>query len=193
MRHWNNGTDHRHSKSCCDKSSPARRTITCVHTCAVAERRRSGSKIGSATNGSNTQFSASASKPRAPNHIRPKEMADPPASAPRMCEHTRGNGAGMSKSARLPSATAPRIYERSLIRWNLRVPDIQTSCTYLTIWQGTRMVTPVVAVGRHALLMINTCYVVTGSNIDRCPYIHALTAGHIIGLARDGIVRDTWY
>ena len=27
MRHWNNGTDHRHSKSCCDKSSPARRTI----------------------------------------------------------------------------------------------------------------------------------------------------------------------
>ena len=28
VRHWNNGTDHRHSKSCCDKSSPARRTIT---------------------------------------------------------------------------------------------------------------------------------------------------------------------
>ena len=27
MRHWNNGTDHRHSKSCCDKSSPARRTM----------------------------------------------------------------------------------------------------------------------------------------------------------------------
>ena len=27
VRHWNNGTDHRHSKSCCDKSSPARRTI----------------------------------------------------------------------------------------------------------------------------------------------------------------------
>ena len=27
MRHWNNGTDHRHSKSCYDKSSPARRTI----------------------------------------------------------------------------------------------------------------------------------------------------------------------
>ena len=26
VRHWNNGTDHRHSKSCCDKSSPARRT-----------------------------------------------------------------------------------------------------------------------------------------------------------------------
>ena len=26
MRHLNNGTDHRHSKSCCDQSSPARRT-----------------------------------------------------------------------------------------------------------------------------------------------------------------------
>ena len=28
MRHLNNGTDHRHSKSCCDQSSPARRTRT---------------------------------------------------------------------------------------------------------------------------------------------------------------------
>ena len=28
MRHLNNGTDHRHSKSSCDQSSPARRTIT---------------------------------------------------------------------------------------------------------------------------------------------------------------------
>ena len=27
VRHLNNGTDHRHSKSCCDQSSPARRTI----------------------------------------------------------------------------------------------------------------------------------------------------------------------
>ena len=33
MRHLNNGTDHRHSKSCCDQSSPARRTIT-IH-CVV--------------------------------------------------------------------------------------------------------------------------------------------------------------
>ena len=89
--------------------------ITCVHTYAVAERRRSGSKIRSATNGSNTQFSASASKPRASNHLCIQEMADPPASAPRMCEHTRGSGAGMSKSARLRSATwtAPRMCERS--------------------------------------------------------------------------------
>ena len=31
MRHWNNGTDHRHSKSCCDKSSPARRTMKTLH------------------------------------------------------------------------------------------------------------------------------------------------------------------
>ena len=51
--------------------------ITCVHTCAVAEQRRSESKIHSARNGSNTQFSASASKPRAPNHHCPQEMADP--------------------------------------------------------------------------------------------------------------------
>ena len=28
VRHLNNGTDHRHSKSCCDQSSPARRTIS---------------------------------------------------------------------------------------------------------------------------------------------------------------------
>ena len=78
-----------------------------------AERRRSGSKILPATNGSNTQFSASASKPRAPSHLCPQEMADPPASAPRICEHTRCSGAGMSKSDRLRSATAPRICERS--------------------------------------------------------------------------------
>ena len=29
VRHLNNGTDHRHSKSRCDQSSPARRTMTC--------------------------------------------------------------------------------------------------------------------------------------------------------------------
>ena len=81
--------------------------ITCVHTCAVAERWRSWSKNRSARNGSNTQFTAPASKPRAPNHHCPQEMADPPASAPRMCEHTRGSGAGISKSARLRSATQP--------------------------------------------------------------------------------------
>ena len=58
--------------------------ITCVHTCAVAERRRSGSKNRSTRNGSNTQFTAPASKPRTPNHHCPQEMADPPASAPRV-------------------------------------------------------------------------------------------------------------
>ena len=31
VRHLNNGTDHRHSKSCCDQSSPARRTISEFH------------------------------------------------------------------------------------------------------------------------------------------------------------------
>ena len=30
MRHLNNGTDHRHSKSCCDQSSPARRTMNVI-------------------------------------------------------------------------------------------------------------------------------------------------------------------
>ena len=85
--------------------------ITCVHSYVVAERTRSRSKIRSATNGSNTQFSASASKPHAPNHLRPQEMADLPASAPRMCQHTRRSGAGMSKSARPRSTTAPRICE----------------------------------------------------------------------------------
>ena len=33
VRHLNNGTDHRHSKSCCDQSSPARRTIIRMHGC----------------------------------------------------------------------------------------------------------------------------------------------------------------
>ena len=95
------------------------RIMTCVHTCAVAERRRSGSKNRSARNGSNTQFTAPASKPRAPNHHCPQEMADPPASAPRMCEHTRGSGAGISKSARFRSATAPRMCGRSFTLRNL--------------------------------------------------------------------------
>ena len=52
------------------------------------------------------------------------KMADPPASAPHMCEHTRGNGAGMSKSARLRSATAPRICERSFSLFHGSRPPI---------------------------------------------------------------------
>ena len=36
MRHLNNGTDHRHSKSCCDQSSPARRTMTLGHNELIA-------------------------------------------------------------------------------------------------------------------------------------------------------------
>ena len=55
----------------------------------------------------------STSKPHALNHLCPQEMADPPASAPRMCEHIRGGGAGMSESTRLCSATVPRVCERS--------------------------------------------------------------------------------
>ena len=87
--------------------------IACIHTCLVAERRRSESKIRSATNGSNTQFFASASKPRAPNHLCPQEMADPPASTLRICERTCGSRAEVSKSAHLRSATALRICEGS--------------------------------------------------------------------------------
>ena len=41
VRHLNNGTDHRHSKSCCDQSSPARRTITS----AVIENRSAATGI----------------------------------------------------------------------------------------------------------------------------------------------------
>ena len=100
--------------------------ITCIHTYTVTEWRRSGTKIRSATNGSNTQFSASASKPHAPNHLCPQEMADPPTSAPRMCEHTRGRGAEMSKSAHLRSATILRICERSFKYW----------CCYKPLCQG---------------------------------------------------------
>ena len=93
--------------------------ITCVHTCAVAERRRSGSKNRSARNGSNTPRplrvrSASAPRPlRVRSASAPRPLRVRSASAPRMCEHTRGRGAGISKSARLRSATAPRMCEHS--------------------------------------------------------------------------------
>ena len=69
-------------------------------------------------------FSASASKPHTPNHLCPQEMADPPASAPRMCEHTCGSEAGMSKSARLRSATIPRICERRFRHINVTNPRL---------------------------------------------------------------------
>ena len=103
---------------------------------AEAERKQNRST----TNRSNTQFSASTSKPRAPNHLCPQEMTDPPASAPRMCEHTRGGGAGMSKSVRLRSATAPRMCEHSftllitLLHWqeqNISMAYCKTAVTPL--------------------------------------------------------------
>ena len=47
------------------------------------------------------RFKTARSKPSLSSRL---EMTDPPASTPRMCEHTRGSGAGMSKSARLRSA-----------------------------------------------------------------------------------------
>ena len=76
--------------------------ITCVHTCAVAERRRSGSKIRSARNGSNTQFAASTETARSKPSLSSRNGRSTPVS-----------GAGMSKSARLRSATVPRMCERS--------------------------------------------------------------------------------
>ena len=44
VRHLNNGTDHRHSKSCCDQSSPARRTMmpASVRFCSIHLRAISG-------------------------------------------------------------------------------------------------------------------------------------------------------
>ena len=35
VRHLNNGTNHRHSKSCCDQSSPARRTMIAAHLSGI--------------------------------------------------------------------------------------------------------------------------------------------------------------
>ena len=35
VRLLNNGTDHRHSKSCCDQSSPARRTMIAAHLSGI--------------------------------------------------------------------------------------------------------------------------------------------------------------
>ena len=35
VRHLNDGTDHHHSKSCCDQSSPARRTMTAAHLSSI--------------------------------------------------------------------------------------------------------------------------------------------------------------
>ena len=53
--------------------------------------------------------------------IRPRPLRVRSASTPRMCEHTRGSGAGMSKSARLRPATAPRMCERSFkVRSHMR-------------------------------------------------------------------------
>ena len=85
--------------------------IRCVHSYAVTERRRSGSKIRSPKMVQHPpNFSASTSKLHAPNHFCPYQhgrSTDQPttyvwanhacASQPRMCEHTH-EGAGMSKS-----------------------------------------------------------------------------------------------
>ena len=84
------------------------RISTCVHTCAVAERWRSGSKNRSARNGSNTQFAASASKPRAPNHHCPQEMADPPTSAPRPLRLCVNIPAVAEREFQNPPALAPQ-------------------------------------------------------------------------------------
>ena len=113
--------------------------ITRVHTYAVAELRWSGSKISSATNGYSTQFSASASKPRAPNHFCPEEMVPRlPLPFPCVCSTYvwtyRGSRAGMSKSARLRSATAPCISERSFRHAPCFLPTLHTTVfTHTTV------------------------------------------------------------
>ena len=80
-----------------------------VYTYVVAERRWSGSKIHSTTNGFNTQFSIPASKLNSPCHFCPQQMVDLPMSAPCMWEHTRGNEVEMSKSTCLCSITTPPL------------------------------------------------------------------------------------
>ena len=124
--------------------------ITCVHTCAVAERWRSGSKNRSARNGSNTQFAASASKPRAPNHHCPQEMTDPlrvcvnipavaerefqnpPASAPqppRACVNVAlsgrvrviGNFPGLTEICRFSTVINPYTAERGYWQTNSKL------------------------------------------------------------------------
>ena len=62
----------------------------------------------------------------------PRPLRVRSASAPRMCEHTRGSGAGMSKSARLRSVTAPRMCERSL--WYLTSTYMMTSQHGKAFW-----------------------------------------------------------
>ena len=54
-----------------------------------------------------------------------------PASALRICEHTHGSGAGMSKSDPLRSATAPRIYERSLRDFVCKKKNVKNSEIWL--------------------------------------------------------------
>ena len=66
-------------------------------------------------------------------------MADPPASTPHMCEHTRGSAAGMSKSARLCSETTPHICERSFndVCFKLPTPLFFTNMLQTGIKQGS--------------------------------------------------------
>ena len=72
-------------------------------------------------------------------------MADPPASAPRMCEHTRGSAAVMSKSARLRSATVPRICERKTsYRKNSRNVDAEVVTRLVRIALEYDDLTPVI-------------------------------------------------
>ena len=59
VRHLNKGTDHRHSKSCCDQSSPARRTIMGAMVSQIISRTIVYSTIYSGTDQRKHQSSAS--------------------------------------------------------------------------------------------------------------------------------------
>ena len=65
--------------------------------------------------------------------IRPRPLRVCSASAPRMCEHTHGSGAGMSKSARLRSATAPAHV------WLLVWIELHQKCWIYRWWRLTEI------------------------------------------------------
>ena len=62
VRHLNNGTDHRHSKSCCDQSSPARRTKNTTYTCLEAFEKCLENTVLSSKFRSSAQMSNNAKK-----------------------------------------------------------------------------------------------------------------------------------
>ena len=92
--------------------------ITHVHTCAVAEREQNPLRKKWVQHPiCRVRFETARSKPSLSSRNGRSALVRS-ASAPRMCKHIHGSGAGMSKSARLRHATAPRMCERSFRPWH---------------------------------------------------------------------------